>query len=149
MERVMRRKSNFASSDSEERQDERCMGLHSNDMVEIVVWMCMCVHVEVWLHVCNPIESLRDIKAEISLRREMLFTEWLHFTAAYIVHVCSMRSFNPAALMDMFNLANRSQNRYLGFSGFARCQLLRRSESRSSSRGQFVPLTALLWKSKP
>lgn len=31
----MRRKSNFAPSDSEEREDERCAGLHSNDMVEI------------------------------------------------------------------------------------------------------------------
>lgn len=32
----MRRKSNFAPSDSEEREDERCMGVHSNDMVETV-----------------------------------------------------------------------------------------------------------------
>lgn len=43
----MRRKSNFAPSDSEEREDERCMGLHSNDMVEIVVCLCkqgVCVH---------------------------------------------------------------------------------------------------------
>lgn len=32
----MRRKSNFAPSDSEERGNERCMELHSNDMVEIV-----------------------------------------------------------------------------------------------------------------
>ena len=38
----MRRKSNFAPSDSEEREDERYIGLHSNDMVEMVV--CVFVH---------------------------------------------------------------------------------------------------------
>ncbi len=32
----MRRKSNFAPSDSEEKEDEMCMGLHGNDMVEKV-----------------------------------------------------------------------------------------------------------------
>lgn len=41
----MRRKSNFAPSDSEEREDERRMGLHSNDMVEIVA--CVCAHKDV------------------------------------------------------------------------------------------------------
>lgn len=46
----MRRKSNFAPSDSEEREDERCMGVHSNDMVETVCVSagmcekCVCVH---------------------------------------------------------------------------------------------------------
>lgn len=54
----MRRKSNFAPSDSEEREDERCMGLHSNDMVEIVVCLCkqdVCVHG--CLHVFYSIQS--------------------------------------------------------------------------------------------
>lgn len=40
----MRRKSNFAPSDSEEREDERCMGVHSNDIVGnsvCVVHKCM------------------------------------------------------------------------------------------------------------
>lgn len=35
----MRRKSNFAPSDSEEREDERCMRLRSHDMVAAV---CVC-----------------------------------------------------------------------------------------------------------
>lgn len=49
----MRRKSNFAPSDSEKREDERCMGLHSNDMVEIVgVCMQGCVCVCVLVSVC-------------------------------------------------------------------------------------------------
>lgn len=50
----MRRKSNFAPSDSEEREDERCMGLHSNDMVEIVVCLCkqgcVCARVSVCMY---------------------------------------------------------------------------------------------------
>lgn len=64
----MRRKSNFAPSDSEKREDERCMGLHSNDMVEIVgVRMQGCVSVGVCLHVCYSIQSSRTIKPAISL----------------------------------------------------------------------------------
>lgn len=37
----MRRKSNFAPSDSEEREDERCLAQHCNDMVETVCVFCM------------------------------------------------------------------------------------------------------------
>lgn len=41
----MRRKSNFAPRDWEEKEDERCKGLQSNDMVEIVcVSACRNVH---------------------------------------------------------------------------------------------------------
>lgn len=38
----MRRKSNFAPSDSKEEEDERCTGLHSNDIIEAgVCVLCM------------------------------------------------------------------------------------------------------------
>lgn len=42
MDRVMRRKSNFAPSDSKEEEDERCTGLHSNDIIEAGVCVCVC-----------------------------------------------------------------------------------------------------------
>lgn len=49
----MRRKSNFAPSDSEEREDERCMGLHSNDMIEIVCfYMQGCTRMHACVCVC-------------------------------------------------------------------------------------------------
>lgn len=44
----MRRKSNSAPGDSEEREDERCVRLHGNDTVEtgnvgeLRVWACVC-----------------------------------------------------------------------------------------------------------
>lgn len=71
----MRRKSNFAPSDSEEREDERCMGLHSNDMVEMIVCLCMRECVRVHIRVCveghtivyYPIQSPRNVKSAISL----------------------------------------------------------------------------------
>lgn len=64
----MRRKSNFAPSDSEEREDERCMGLHSNDMVEIVVCLCKrgCACVRARTGVCLHVFS--SSKSAISLK---------------------------------------------------------------------------------
>ena len=46
----MRRKSNLAPSDSEERGDIRCMALHSNDRAEIAV--CLRIQGCVRLYVC-------------------------------------------------------------------------------------------------
>lgn len=72
----MRRKSNFAPSDSEEREDERCMGLHSNDMIEIVCFYmqgctrmhaCVCVCTGICFYVYYPIQSPRNIETAVSL----------------------------------------------------------------------------------
>lgn len=67
----MRRKSNFAPSDSEEREDERCVGLHSNDMVEK---KCVFLHARLCENACVCVDGrplaclLFDIPGTLNLQ---------------------------------------------------------------------------------
>lgn len=107
----MRRKSNFAPSDSEEREDERCMGLHSNDMVEIVVCLCkqgcVCARVSVCMYTIRYSLACNFTRVKSSF----FFFELLR---PYCRHILYMKvflsgNFQTSCLTDMLSPANKSQ----------------------------------------
>lgn len=78
----MRRKSNFAPSDSEEREDERCIGLHSNDTVEIV-FLSACEDVQECIYECMYRRRLfytvsKECRSRESSIVEVLFAKLPH-----------------------------------------------------------------------
>ena len=70
-ERFMRRKLNVASSDSEEREAERCMGLHTGT----IWWKLLCVCMQGGVRVCCvnvcvsafPIQTQGNVKPAVPL----------------------------------------------------------------------------------
>lgn len=107
----MRRKSNFAPSDSEEREDERCMGLHSNDMVEIVVCLCkqgcVCARVSVCMYTIRYSLACNFTR----VKSAFFFFELLR---PYCRHILYMKvflsgNFQTSCLTDMLSPANKSQ----------------------------------------
>ena len=107
MERVMRRKSNFAPSDSEEREDERCTGLHSNDMVEMGVCFrmqgcgkCICVYVCMGIHshVYYPTRPSRE-RQSCHFSGKCFLLDWLIPLYAHIKHE-SLQWVFSAKLLD-------------------------------------------------
>lgn len=116
----MRRKSNFAPSDSEEREDERCTGLHSNDMVEMGVCFrmqgcgkCICVYVCMGIH-SHVYYPTRPSRERQSCHFSIVESAFYWIGSSHCMLTLNMKVFNgyfqPSCLMDMLGPANKSQN---------------------------------------
>lgn len=121
----MRRKSNFAPGDSEEREDERCSGLHSNDTL---VLGCVSACRNVRRARGHPpfggsTQFSRNIKPAISVPlRKVPLTKLSHRRWEITLKDESARrgSFPPSSLTDTSSPANKSHNRRAGGGGVCR-----------------------------
>lgn len=104
----MRRKSNLAPGDSEEKVDERCMGLHNNDYGRngcalAYAKMCESAHVFGPLHVLLRYTVSQEYQSCNFTIVEGAFYKIAPSNCRVIAHMSPMGSFSQAALCTFWS----------------------------------------------